>query len=362
KGVSKMTIFEDKIADMKKYTPELTRQADFKDFWKIAMKELFEEKNRFVFGCENKSESFKNAKGYNVSFDFELIRYVYPLKLVEIYDVVLEGSDGTPLHGWYIKPVWADQNKKVPALVRFHGYSSNKGKISELLLWALQGYAVLAMDVRGQCGDTCDGRVYSTGSFSGWMTKGLKSPTEYYYRQVYIDCVHQIEALARRPEVDENNIGLFGNSQGGALALVSAALLNKYSEVMKGITSKVRAVNAGIPFMCDFKRAYKEKHNDGPLAEFDWYFRMYDSLHNKEEQIFKTLSYFDTVNFASWVNSSVLVYVNLLDTACPPATIFGLFNHLCGEKHITVFPDYAHESIDYHVEIQIAFFARQFLV
>lgn len=352
-----MGIVEEKVIELKKYKPDLTRKPDFERFWQLAIEEVFpnEEQKSWKIDTEAREISEK----YEITYELALEDYSYPLeKKVKIHKACLEASDGTLLHGWYICPAEAADEKKVPGLVRFHGYSSNKGKLSELLLWALQGYAILAMDIRGQCGDTPDGRAYATGAFSGWMTLGLNSPLEYYYRQVYLDCVQITEALARRPEVDETKIGLFGNSQGGALAVIAAGIISRFQDLVPGITARVIAVNAGIPFLSDMKRAYRE-HSDGPWMEFEWFFRMYDPLHEREDEIFDLLSYFDAMNFAPWVKCSTLISVGLKDTACPPPTIYALYNHLASaDKEIIPYADYGHESIDSHVDKHIIFFAE----
>lgn len=345
-----MGITDVKTAEFKDYRPELTRQADFEMFWEETLEKVFKNSKDKQIDATNKSP---------VSFDLKLQDYPYPLSQVKIFKASLKASDDTTLHGWYLYPSLAGENKKVPALVRFHGYSSNKGKLSELLLWALQGYAVLAMDVRGQCGDTQDNRIYTSGSFSGWLTLGLNSPWEYYYRQVYLDSVQMVEALARRPEVDFGKIGLFGNSQGAALSLASAALLTRFADRFN-ITVRVGAIGAGVPFLCDMQRAYLE-HRDGPWEELNWYFRMYDPVHKQEEEVFSCLSYFDILNFASWVKSPVLIAAGLKDTACPPRTAFGLYNYLESLKEIILYPDYGHENIDCHTDRQIVFFAEKLL-
>lgn len=332
-----MGIIENKTSELLKYKPPLTRQPDFEAFWETAVEEV------------------SSASG-----ELRLEEVSFPLPKVRVYKAFLEGCDGTVLHGWYLLPAEAGPDHQVPGLVRFHGYSSNKGKISELLLWALQGYAVLAMDVRGQCGDTPDARVYGAGAFSGWMTMGLGSPKDYYYCYVYLDCLQIAEVLARRPEVNPLKIGLFGNSQGGGLALITAALFTRFPRKGDDITARVAAVNAGIPFLADMERAYLE-HSDGPWNELDSYFRIYDPFHQREKAIFDLLSYFDAMNFAPWVKCPVLISVGLKDTACPPPASFALYNHLAAEKEILVYPDYGHESIDDHVDHHIVFFAEKLL-
>ncbi|NLP44410.1 MAG: acetylxylan esterase [Peptococcaceae bacterium] len=337
-----MRITNEKLTELINYKPELTRQPDFSVFWENNLKQIFENEN------------------YPKFLRLDLKEYSYPLRNIKVYKATMPAIDGTLIHGWYLYPAQANEENKVPALVRFHGYSSNKGKLCELLLWALQGYAVLAFDVRGQCGDTPDNRVYTTGSFAGWLTRGLSSPQEYYYRQVYLDCVQQIEALARRPEVSADKIGLFGNSQGAALAIISAGLLTKFSPLFPQLTAKVAIVNAAIPFLSDIEKAYRE-HSDGPWTELDWYFRMFDPFHKQEDKVFEILSYFDAMNFAPWVSCPVLMAVALKDTTCPPATAYALYNHLAGPKRIIPYVDYAHESIDNHTDEQIVFFAQKLL-
>ncbi len=354
-----MGIVGEKVAELKKYNPKLTRQADFDDFWQTAMEELFPEK-KGLKSWKIDVESPDILKEFRVGFELELEDYAYPLDQIKVYKASLEASDGAIIKGWFLTPKYIEINKKIPALVRFHGYSSNKGKICELLLWALQGYAVLAMDVRGQCGDSPDPREYKSGSFSGWMTLGLDTPMEYYYRQVYLDSVQIIESLARRPEVDSTKIGLFGNSQGAALAISSSALITKFSDRVGGITARIAAINGGSPFLTDMQKSYTE-HTDGPWTEFDWYFRMHDPLHEKEDEIFTYLSYFDAMNFAPWIKCPILLAVGLKDTVCPPPTSFALYNHLQCKKEIKVYPDYGHENIDSHVDRQIGFFASLLL-
>lgn len=319
------------------------------------------------------------GRDHQVKARLELEEITYPLSKVQVFSAVVLAGDRTELKGYYLRPAMTDmkQNpgsnnqfassrdmknaayppKVLPGLVRFHGYSGNRGQISELLFWALQGYAILALDVRGQCGETPDQRVYPSGSFSGWMTLGLESPHCHYFRQVYLDAARAVEALANQPEVDKERIGCIGKSQGGGLAIVAAGLINALGEEV-GLESQAKAVTAAIPFLTDFRRGY-QLQNGGPLDELAWYFQLHDPEHKREEKVFRTLDYFDAVNFAPWVGSATLVSMGLKDTVCPPPTIYSLYRAISGEKKLLVYPEYGHESPDEFVDRQIEFLARE---
>jgi cephalosporin-C deacetylase len=59
---------------------------------------------------------------------------------------------------------------------------------------------------------------------------------------------------------------------------------------------------------------------------------------------FKTLSYFDGMNFAVRSTSPALFSVALMDTICPPSTVYAAYNHYGGPKQIAVWPYNGHEG------------------
>ena len=339
-----MTLIQDKLRELESYNPFGTCPEDFEAFWQKGLSE-----------------------DHPAIARLQLQEIPYPIPQVEVFSTTVRAGDGADLKGYYLRPALDKglqgirEAPSIPGLVRFHGYSGNRGQISELLFWALQGYAILGLDVRGQCGETPDGRVYSSGAFSGWMTLGLNSPQNYYYKQVYLDAVRAVVALGHQPEVDEKRIGVFGKSQGGGLAVVTAGLVNALRREV-GLQAQVKAVSAAIPFLADFRSGFR-LHSEGPLAELSWYFRLNDPEHQREEAIFEVLDYFDAVHFAPWIGNQTacLVSMGLKDTACPPETIYRLYKALSGEKKLLVYPEYGHESPDEFVDRQIEFFARELL-
>jgi cephalosporin-C deacetylase len=62
------------------------------------------------------------------------------------------------------------------------------------------------------------------------------------------------------------------------------------------------------------------------------------------EQVFRTLAYFDGMNFAAHAKAPALFSVGLMDDICPPSTVFSAYNHYMGEKQIKVWQYNNHEG------------------
>jgi len=198
-------------------------------------------------------------------------------------------------------------------MVFYHGYSGSKSPIYDYLGWAAQGYAVLAVDCRGQNGDSQDTTPYPSGNYKGWMTQGILDPKTYYYRGAFVDSVRALDFLAARPEVDADRIGITGISQGGALTLAVASL-----------DSRPKVALADVPYLCHYRRAV-EITDAHPYQELVEYCRAHPGV---ETQAFRTLSYFDNMNLTPRIGCPTFVTVGLLDMICPPSTIFAAYNNI----------------------------------
>jgi cephalosporin-C deacetylase len=309
------------LSQLVDYVPELTAEADFDSFW-----------------AEAKSLSQK------VPLD-AIVRLVedHPLKSVRIYDVVYKGADGTPIHGWYVTPKGEHRPGELPVIVKYHGYSGNRGTPNDLLQWAAMGMAAFAIDARGQGGLTPDLAVYPQGGAPGWMTLGILDPESYYYKQVYLDCVRALDFVCSREEVDTGRIAVYGGSQGGGLALAAA-----------GLDDRPKLAMPIYPFLCHFRRSV-EIHATGPYTEIKNWFRRFDPEHLREGQVYRTLSYFDGMNLAARIYARTLMAITLQDTTCPPSTCFAVYNHLAGDKELKLYHDYGHEGLAFHEEAMMRF-------
>jgi cephalosporin-C deacetylase len=190
------------------------------------------------------------------------------------------------------------------------------------------------MDTRGQGsgwsrGDTAD-PVGSDPSQAGFMTRGIASPQTYFYRRVYTDAVRAVEAARSRAETDPARIAVTGGSQGGGISLAVA-----------GLVPTVKAVMSDVPYLSDFPRAVGVAQHD-PYNEIARYL----SVHrDKVETAFETLRYFDTVNFVPRARAHGLFSVALMDTTCPPSTVYGAYNAFAGvSKKIVAYTFNDHEG------------------
>lgn len=300
------------LEELKNYKPSLSKQEDFEEFWEDSLARLAE-----------------------VPVEYELTPREYPAKGVKVYGVSFKGFANANIDGWLAMP---DGGGIYPGLVMYHGYNhSMDGSLPDTVNWALNGYACLHMLVRGQQGRSADNIVSSGGFVAGWMTKGILSPGEYYYRAVYLDAVRAVEVLASMQQVDGSRIGLTGGSQGGAITLAVAAL------------SDIPVVAAAdFPYLSNFRRAI-DMAPTGPYLEINEYFRRYSDP-RIEEQALKTLSYFDIMNLASRIKCYTWISAGLVDEITPPSTIFSVYNHLECPKDIAIFRYFGHEYLPGGVE------------
>ena len=196
------------------------------------------------------------------------------------------------------------------------------------------GFAYLVMDTRGQGsvwsrGDTPDASSGANPSAPGFMTQGILDPQTYYYRRLITDAVRAVEAIKTRAEVDSTRIAVNGQSQGGGLSIAVAGLL-----------PDVKVCLADVPFLQHFRRAIEITPSD-PYPEIARYLQVH---RDKIDAVLRTLSYCDGMNFAARMKARALYSVGIMDTICPPSTVYASYNHVKGEKEIVEYHFNNHEG------------------
>jgi cephalosporin-C deacetylase len=178
------------------------------------------------------------------------------------------------------------------------------------------------------------------------MTRGILDPDTYYYRRLITDAVRAVEAARSHPEIDPNKIAVTGGSQGGGLTLAVA-----------GLVPDLIAAMPDVPFLCHYRRAL-DITDSQPYQELVVFCKIH---RDKVEQVFRTLSYFDGLNFSARAKAPALFSVGLMDLICPPSTVYAAYNHYSGPKQIKVWSYNNHEGGDSYQRLEQAAFLKSIL-
>ncbi|MFF5052794.1 acetylxylan esterase [Micromonospora sp. NPDC000663] len=271
------------------------------------------------------------------------------LTQIRTHAVTVAGYGGEPVHGWLHLP--ADATGPLPCVVEYLGYGRGRGLPHEKLFWAAAGFAHLIMDTRGQGwsaapGATADPDRYPAGTVPGFLTRGVASPDDFYYRRLITDAVRFAQAAGDHPAIDADRVAVTGISQGGGLSLAVAAL-----------APGVAAAMPDVPFLCDFRRGVQVA-GAGPYGEITEYLALY---RDRAGQVFRTLSYVDAAVLAPRATAPALFSIAMMDRTCPPSTCFAAYHRYGGDKEVRVYEFNDHEGGTAHQQVeQLTWLGRLF--
>jgi len=306
-----MPLMDLPLEQLRAYRPERREPADFDEFW---------------------SRTISTAREHVGEPIFEPVDV--GLRTVDVADVTFPGYHGDPIKGWLLLP--RERSARLPAVVTYIGYGGGRGRPYDWLFYSAAGYANLIMDTRGQGStwlaghtpDVFDGPVEPQRP--GFLTRGVASPESYYYRRLVTDAVRAIDAVRTHPDVDPERIAVTGHSQGGAMSMAVAALVDD-----------VLAAMPEVPAFSDIPRAMDIAVEGPYVDELVAYLKIH---RHQVDQVMTTLSYIDGLNFAVRANVPALFSVALMDPLVPPSTVFAAYNHYAGPKEISVWRYNAHEG------------------
>lgn len=302
--------FDMPLSELKKYKGINPKPHDFDEFWKDSLEEL----NKYSLG-------------------YELIPADFQSNFAECYHLYFTGVGGAKIHCQLVKP--KNKVKKGPALIWFHGYHVSSGDWIDKLAYAAEGFIVLAMDCRGQGGLSEDNLSIRGTTLKGHIIRGIEEiPEKLYYRNVYLDTVQAARILFSMEDVDSDRVGVYGASQGGALAIVCSAL-----------ERRIRKTVAIYPFLSDYKRAWDLDIRNSAYEEIYYYFKFIDPNHECEQELFTKLGYIDIQHLAERIQADVLWAVGMEDQICPPSTQFAVYNKIKSSKNMLIYYEYGHEYI-----------------
>ena len=306
-----MPILDKPLSELKTYMGRNPCPADIDAFWDSSIAEM----EQLGTGCE-------------------LIPADFQVPGARCYHLYFTGVGGARIYAKFIRPETIAA--PVPAVCMFHGYAGASLDFSSLLNYVQAGFAIAAMDCRGQGGLSEDAGGVKGNTYHGHIICGLweGDPRKLLFRQIFLDAAQLARILMAMPEVDERRVGAFGASQGGALTLACAAL-----------TPNLNRAAPTYPFLCDYKRVWEMDLAEDAYEELRDYFRRYDSLHEREDEIFTLLGYIDNQHIAHRIRAEVMMLTGLMDNICPPSTQFAAYNRMTCKKQTVIYPDFGHEAL-----------------
>jgi len=176
-------------------------------------------------------------------------------------------------------------------------------------------------------------------AFSDYLQMGLDHRDHFYMRHVYLGLVRCIDFLIQLPEWDGRNVATLGGSQGGALALVAAAL-----------DPRITLCVANHPALSDMAAGSAGLTSGYPHYRQDYYSK--DNIN--------TMSYYDVTCFAPYVKARTYMTWGYNDNTCPPTTSYAVWNLLQCEKESLITPINEHWTSDVTDRQQLTWLLKNF--
>ena len=118
---------------------------------------------------------------------------------------------------------------------------------------------------------------------------------------------------------------IIGESQGGGQALAAA-----------GLNSRVKAVVATVPAMCDWGGTLVGRKGGWPNLF---------AMQFNQRKMLSTLPYFDVAHILKGSKATIVVEIGLIDATCPAASIFAAINQTTSKQVLYVVPYRAHHML-----------------
>lgn len=229
------------------------------------------------------------------------------------------------IYGILAIPKATRPDQKFPALLRVPG--AGVRPYSGQIAMAEQGIITLEIGIHG-IPVTQPQSFYDNlrdAALNRYMFYNLDDRDTYYYRRVFLSVVRANDLLTSLPQYDGSNLGVIGGSQGGALAIVTAAL-----------DPRVLGLAASYPAMSDMAGYTANRAGGWPHGFRDVKMRTKEKL--------ETAAYYDVVNFARRIKVPGVYSWGFNDETCPPTSIYAAYNVINAPKKLLLGLEMGHSN------------------
>lgn len=169
-------------------------------------------------------------------------------------------------------------------------------------------------------------RDLENGGLKGYFFFNNNHRDRYYYKRVYAGCMRAVDFIFGLTSFDGVNLGVSGNSQGGALSIVTASL-----------DPRVKCLGVIHPALCDLTgylhgRAGGWPHVFSPASA--WY--------ADQPEVRQAMAYYDVVNFARQLKQPGWYTWGFNDETCPPTSMYAAFHAIEAPRELALYPETGH--------------------
>jgi len=243
---------------------------------------------------------------------------------IECFDVKIDCAGRMPVSGYFARPVKAAKGS-LPAIILYHGAGVRSAR--KPLSYAAEG--MLAMDINAHGIE--NGKPESfykelrDGKLKGYLHFDCDDKNKIYFKGMFLRVLRSLEFIKAQPEWDARTLIVTGPSQGGTQSLVAA-----------GLDPQVSLCIAHVPGLCDHTGILASQPSGGPGL-----IKMKNGK-PENENVVKTVPYFDSANFAAGIKCKTMLTVGFLDTTCPPGSVYAAYNNIKAPKEIVNNPLASH--------------------
>jgi cephalosporin-C deacetylase len=209
--------------------------------------------------------------------------------------------------GWWASPKNPSENMNA-AMIWLPGYSYGTPSPDQTCL--IPGISTFCINVHGRLPD--EPYVNPAGK-NDYILEGISSQKSYIYRKIILRCLFSVDVVLNQRQINENFIFVGGMSQGGALAILTAAC-----------RPECKICFADMPFLADIENAIENSSNPT-------YRKIRDYLSenaSRKNEILSTLKLFDPVNFAEKIKVPIWLSSGGRDPAVKPKTVEKIFDKI----------------------------------
>lgn len=282
--------------------PTVTEPADFDQFWTQALRESFQvppdiKMTLMPERCTEKVDVYQ-VSAQNFRLGSRIYGILCVPKAKGTYPAILQ------LPGAGIRPYYGDIDT------------------------AEKGFITLQIGIHGIPLDL-EPDVYASlasGALNNYPSLNASSKDQFYYKRVIMGCIRANDILYNIPQFDGRNLAVMGGSQGGALAIATAAL-----------DPRVRWMGVLYPSFSDINGTLHGRAGGSPyLLKND------EGKLEPREGVIESLAYYDAVNFAKRLKTPGYYTWGYNDESCPPTGMYAVYNSISAKKELHLQLNFGH--------------------